>query len=309
SHPVPADAIIVVSGESIQKALDQAAGKNRVVLAKAGLHTLPGTLRFPSGVTLSGEGVSTVLWVDPASGERDAIVNAAPDLHDITIRDLVVEGSVKIDRGTDPNSSRSFKNEGNRGGIIFRANVDGEMKKLHFVNLTVRNCTYNGVFIAGAASMEFNSCDFDENGSSVIPGPKLQHNLLLSHCEDITVTNSRFDTSPYGAGISLIHCSRVKISGSEIARNAYYGVQIAESKHISITGCLVEANDRSGIMMEYLYFGNKEVNISHNTIWFNGGFAVETYAGKNINVYGNLTKLNGAGKQEIFIGQKKMIME
>lgn len=308
--PVPAGALIVAPGESIQKALDEAAAGPHYVLVKSGLHTLPGTLKFPSGVTLAGEGAATILYVNPASGERDAIVNATNDLHDIMIRDLVVEGSVKIDRGTDPNSSRSFKNEGNRGGIIFRANTEGQMKNLKFINLTVRNCTYNGVFIAGASGAEFSSCDFDENGSSVIPGPKLQHNLLLSHCADITITGSRFDTSPYGAGVSLLHCSGVTLSGSEIARNAYYGVLVSESKNILVSGCLVEGNNLSGIMMEYLYWGSKNISLVDNTIWFNGGYGVEAYAGKNLITTGN--HLEGNGKQnaqENISAEKRIIGE
>ena len=60
--------IQVNPGQSIQEALDKAVSQNGWVLATAGLHKLPATLKIPSGVTLSGEGLSTVLFLDPSSG-------------------------------------------------------------------------------------------------------------------------------------------------------------------------------------------------------------------------------------------------
>jgi hypothetical protein len=71
----------------------------------------------------------------------------------------------------------------------------------------VRNCTYNGVFISGASNVDFTKCDFTENGAGVVPGPKLQHNLLLTHCVNVNVRDSRLDTSPYGSGIAIDHCN------------------------------------------------------------------------------------------------------
>src|SRR5205085_4829445 len=138
----------------------------------------------------------TIIFLDPASGERDALIASNENLHDVTIRDLVIEGSVKTDPGTDPNSSRSFKGGANRGGIIFKASTEGQMKNINLLNITVRNCTFNGVAISGAANINIKACDFNENGSSVIPGPHLLHNLLLDHCSAVTITGSRFSTSP-----------------------------------------------------------------------------------------------------------------
>ena len=86
-------AVRVKPGESIQAALNEAAGKNGWVIATAGLHKLPVRLKIPSGVTLSGEGLGSILMLDPATGLRDAVVNATDDLHDITICDLVLRCS------------------------------------------------------------------------------------------------------------------------------------------------------------------------------------------------------------------------
>lgn len=307
----PGNAIVVEPGQSIQQALDAAAGTGRWVLLKAGIHTLPAALKMPSGITLAGQGLGTVLFLDPsAQGERDAIVNAGGDMHDITIRDLVVEGSAKTDPGTDPNSNRSFRSGANRGGIVFRSQTEGGMKNISLVNTTVQNCTYNGVFISGAAAIRIIRCDFTENGSSIVPGPKLQHNLLLSHCTQATVQDCRLDTSPYGSGVALDHCTSATIASCEIARNAYHGILVMESNQISIVRNLVEGNDQSGIMLEFLHQGSSVITISQNRICYNSGYGLEAYAGKEIRSAGNIYRGNGRDKiQEKISGEKYRVME
>ncbi len=306
----PENVIRVNPGESIQEALNKASQQNGWVIAAAGLHTLPTTLKIPSGITLSGEGLSTVLFLDPASKVRDAIVNAADDLHDVTICDLVVEGAADPDPGTDPNSRRSYRSGSNRGGIILWGQHEGQMKNITLRNVTVRNCTYNGVFISGAENVQINSCDFNENGSSVVPGPKLQHNLLLTHCSEINIQNSRMDTSPFGSGIALSNCSNASIKNCEIARNAYYGILISESNRISVTGSLIEANDRSGIMAEFLYNGSANIQLTNNLIHYNNGFGIEAYAVENLKSENNSFAGNGADlkSNEKISTEKHLIM-
>ncbi len=303
------NAIRVNPGESIQEALDKAAGQNRWVLATAGLHKLPTTLKLPSGVILSGEGLATVLFLDPNSGVRDAIVNATDDLHDITICDLVVEGASDPDPGTDPNSRRSYRSTANRGGIMFLGQHEGQMKNISLRNITLRNFTYNGVFISGASNLDVVCCDFNENGASVVPGPKLQHNLLLTHCSEITIKDSRMDTSPQGCGIALTSCTNATVTNCELARNGWFGMLITESKNITVSGSLVEANDRSGIMMQYLYNGSENVTISKNIIHYNNGFGVEAYSGKNIKSTNNTYAGNGTDlKSNEKISSEKIII-
>ena len=290
---LPANAVVVKPGESIQEALDKAASQNGWVLAATGLHKLPTTLKISSGVTLSGEGLSTVLFLDPASGVRDAMVNKTDDMHDVTICDLVVEGANDPDPGSDPNSRRSYRSTANRGGIIFLGQHEGQMKNITLRNVTVKNCTYNGVFISGANNLNILCCDFNENGASVVPGPRLQHNLLLTHCSNIRVKDSRMDTSPHGCGIAFTNCTDASVSNCELARNAWFGALVTESKNISLSGNLIEANDRSGIMIQYLYHGSENVTVSKNLIHYNNGFGVESYAGMNIKVAENNYAGNG----------------
>ena len=306
----PENAITVTPGQSIQKALDESAGTNRWVLLKAGIHTIPATLKMSSGVTLAGEGINTILFLDPASGNREVIVNGTDDFHDVTIRDLVIELALKTEIHSDPNSTRSYRGGYNRGGILFRSLKEGHMKNINLINLTVQNGTYNGVFISGASNVNITRCNFSENGASVAPGSRLLHNLLLTHCIGITVKDSRLVTSPLGAGISIEDCIDGSIISCEIARNGYYGLLIAESKNISISGNLIEANDRSGVMAEFLYSGSDNISISNNLIQYNAGYGVETYAVRNGKLKTNVYAGNGKrNEQEKISNEKSLLME
>ncbi|HEY4290922.1 MAG TPA: right-handed parallel beta-helix repeat-containing protein [Puia sp.] len=313
---IPSNSIYVAPGQSIQQALDSAAAGSsgaRWVVAKAGVHKLPSTLKIPSGVTLTGEGAATILFLDPASGERETMINASPDLHDVTIRDLVIEASNKTEPGTDPNSSRSSKGGYNRGGILFRAENEGQMTgigqradisriaRINLIDLTIRNATYSGLSISGGTDLKIINCDLSENGASVPPGPKLTHNLLLAHCTGVTVSGSRLVTSPLGSGISLDHCADVSVTGCEIARNGYFGVLLAESRNVTLKGNLIEANDRSGLMAEFLYAGNKNITVISNRIQYNNGYGVESYGAMASKIENNVYEGNGnnASQQKI----------
>jgi hypothetical protein len=304
----PANAIIVNAGESIQSALDATWTEGKTVLLKAGIHTFPATLKIPSNITLAGEGVRTILFLDPASGNREAMVNASYDMHDVIIRDLLVETAPRTDPGTDPNSTRSYRGGYNRGGIIFRSLNEGQMKNISLINVTVQNATYNGVFISGATNVTVNRCDFTENGSTVVPGPALQHNLLLTHCDGVTIKDSRLDTSPYGSGVALDHCSKVSVTNSEIARNGYYGILISECNDVTVESNLVEANDRTGIMSEFFSKGSTNVQIRNNIIQYNNGYGVESYAASNSKVEHNKYTGNGSNSSQEKISKEKIIL-
>jgi hypothetical protein len=308
---IPADALLVAPGQSIQRALDSAAmTHSKWVVVKAGLHTFPATLKIPSGITLMGEGAGTILTLDTASGGREAMVNAEPDMHDVTIRDLVIEASNRLMPGYDPNSSRSIKGGYNRGGILFRSDGERRMQRISLIELTIRNGTYSGVSISGAGNVNVDHCDLSENGAGVPPGPKLNHNLLLAHCSNVQIRGSRLVTSPSGSGVSLDHCNDVSIADCEIARNGYYGILLAECKHVSVTGNLLEANDHSGLMAEFLFNGNEYIVVSGNRIQYNNGYGVESYAAVNSTVKNNIYEGNGNEPgQEKISADKRLMMD
>jgi len=304
----PPNAIMVEPGQSLQKALDDASIGGGWVIARSGTHILPSSLKIPANVTLCGEASKTILFLDPASGNRETIVNASNDLHDITLRDLVIECALKTEVPTDPNSTRSYRGGYNRGGILFRSDVEPGMKNIKLVNLTVRNATYQGVSISETSGITIDHCDFNENGASVAPGQRLLHNLFLSHCSNVQIVDSRFVTSPYGSGVVLEQVSDAVVSNCEIARNGYYGVLITECKSISIKNNLIEANDRSGIMAEYLRQGSQNLSITGNMIEFNNGFGLESYAVTNGKCEKNIYTGNGHDMKQEKINMEKVIL-
>lgn len=273
--PPPANALIVEPGQPIQPALDRQAATNGWVVLAKGLHTITASLRLPSGVTLAGRGRESVLYFDPkapAANVAVAIVNASDDLHDVTLRDFLIEASTLSTPPKDPNQDhrvRSNQTVPARAGISFAAQREGQMRNLRFTHLTVRNATHNGVAIRGAAQVIIDACDFSDNGGAVVPGPGLQHNLLLTRAEGVEVRDSRFDDSPAGSGIDLTFSRDVSIHSSELARNAAHGLRVADSENVRVTNNLLESNDRSGLFVEKLSDAPTALTFTANTSHLN----------------------------------------
>lgn len=292
---VPAAAIRVEPGQSVQAAVDRAGGSGGWVLLRRGVHTLPATLRMPGNITLCGEGLGTVLFLDPASGMRDAIVNASDTLSGLTIRDLVIECSNRTDVPSDPNSNRSHRGGWNRGGIVLRAAGPDGLRDIHIGRVTVRNATFDGVLVTGAAGLKVLDCNIDENGASIVPGPRLQHNLHVTRSRNVEVVSCRLDGSPHGSGIALDHCRGVAIRGCEVARNARDGILVAESADVSVSECLIEGNDRHGVAFEFLHAGSEGVSVTDNRIHYNAGAGLWSSAVRGLSVRGNRQEGNGGG--------------
>ena len=299
---------IVTPGESVQEAIYKAAGEGGKVLLKSGIHVIPQTLQLYSNVSIEGEGIQTVVFLD-SKGGRDAIVNAEPKMHNVSIRNLLIECFMDTVIPSDPNSNRSFKSRYNRGGIKFSGYREGDIKNVLIENVSIRNATYNGLFISGAENISIVNCDFSENGSDVVPGPKLQHNLLVTHSSNIEVKNSRLVMSPFGSGISLFECSNVRVTECELARNEYYGLLIAETDSVHISGCLIEGNSRSGAMIEYLSKGTQNISFRKNVIHYNNGFGIESFAVKNVILDKNIVVGNRENEQINISAEENILMD
>jgi len=311
----PSNSIKVAPGDSIQDALDSADKAGGWVVLEKGLYTLNAMLKIPSGVTLAGQGIETILFLDPKlTNERGiaSLLNADDDLHDVAIRDLVIEGALTSKTSSDPNQNRrqrSYQNAQRRAGIIFSALKEGQIHNLTFEHVTIRNNTHNGVAVKGAKQVRIIACDFSDNGSSVVPGPGLQHNLLLSHVEDCQIIDSRFDTSPWGNGIDLSNSSDISVSNCEMARNALNGIKIADCSNIKITGNLSEGNDCNGIVFEALVDGSNIIDVQGNLSHYNGmnGILIEHVIKGTVRK--NILTGNGQGDNVKLLESEKIIQK
>ena len=290
---IPANAVLVSPGASIQDAISANKGTGKWIILEKGVHTLKESLKMESGITLAGRGKETILFLSTEL-RAATVINADDEMHDVTIRDLLIEGATRTVTNDDPNHdrrSRAYMNAASRGGIMFSAQKEGQMKNIRFINLTVQNCTKNGVSIRGANNVEVLNCDFSDNGSSVVPGAGFHHNLHLTHVMNCEVKNSRFDTSPWGSGIDLSFSKNVIISGNEAARNTLSGIRCTESENIQVIDNLTEGNDEHGILMEALMDGCKAVTIKNNLSQNNGKFGIIVEKNQAV-VENNITKNN-----------------
>lgn len=290
----PANAIRVKAGESVQAALDASSGKGGWVVLAKGVHSITEPLRIPSQVTLSGEGNGSILFLSPQV-RTSTIVSAGKDMHHVVLRDFLIEGATSIDEGTDPNSNRRIRanqNAPSREGVVFAADKDGQMRHIQLLHLTVQNFTKNGVSIKGATDVIIDSCNFSDNGSSVVPGPGIHHNLNLTHVSNGKITNSRFDASPWGNGIHILLSDKITITNNEAARNKLAGIRCSEVDQILVTGNLAEGNDGNGILLDALldhsHVGLIEKNITRN----NGGFGIKADLFKGA-IRNNIAEDNG----------------
>ncbi|MGN6510294.1 MAG: alginate lyase family protein [Chitinophaga sp.] len=269
----PASATVIAPGGNIQAALDAAAGTGKWVVLDKGVHILKSPLRMPGGVTLAGKGRASVLVLSPEQRTK-TIVNADTMMHDVTIRDLLIEGAVNPVPNNDPNAdrrNRSYMSAPSREGILFLGEHTGQLRNIRLERLTVQNFTKNGVSVRGAAGVTVVDCDFSDNGGSVVPGAGFHHNLHLSHVQGVTIKNGRFDTSPWGSGIELYFCSDAVIEGNETARNKLSGIRCTESSNVRIGSNLSEGNDENGIRLDALMDGVKGFAVENNTAQYNGG--------------------------------------
>ena len=269
---IAANAVVVRPEESIQETIDKNRGNGKQIVLSEGVFTLREPLKLYSGTSLSGMGKGTKLFLSPEV-RTETIINGERNMQNVVIRDLLIEGAVSVNESEDPNNNRrirSYMSAPSREGIVFRSDMGDTVKNILFENVTVQNFTKNGVLIDGGQNIKIIRCDFSDNGSSVVPGAGFHHNLKLSYIADCEILNSRFDTSPWGNGISILFGKNIILSGNETARNKLSGIYCAESENITITGNRAEGNDKDGISIDKLMDGCKSITLRDNLSQWNG---------------------------------------
>ncbi len=270
-----ASAISIAPGASIQDALDRLATNDGGILSlAAGLYTLPATLRLPSNVTIAGSGLDCELMLDPDTKNFEAaIVNAVPDLHDVVLRDFVVEGGQAAHAPRDPNSDVQHRRS-NRGpirsGILLLAEAGTTIRNVRLEHVTVRNCTASAAEFFGVEHIDIIDCDFSASGGEVPPGPGKNHNLKLNRVAQATISGSRLADSMWGSGIFVSFGRNVMVRDCELTRNQNDGITIAESSEVAIDSCLAEGNSGQGIAQQTWMAPNRSVVLRNNIERNNG---------------------------------------
>jgi parallel beta-helix repeat protein len=171
------------------------------------------------------------------------------------------------------------------------------MRGLCFEQVTVRNCTQNGVTIRGASRVAISGCYFSDNGSVAVPSAQARHNLVLQDVEGCDIKHSRFDTSPGGCGLAFDQSRAIDISNNEFARNALFGVWLTRSQNIRILRNLAEGNDAGGFFLGAPAKGPQEIEVRRNLIRNNGGCGVEISSTIQAVISGNKLMDNACAEQ------------
>ena len=290
----PEGSIIVQPGESIQPVIEANKGTDKWIVLAAGIHEIEGPLVIYSGITLAGEGRATILHL--ARGiNRETLVNGESSMENVTIRDMIIEGAVNTVENSDPNAdrrNRMYMSAPSREGIVFRSGRGGTMKNITFENITVQNFTKNGMFIADGDNIVINCCDISDNGGNVVPGEKFHHNLYISYSKNAKITDSRFDTSPWGYGVFVKLCDGVEILGCEAARNKFAGIRCADSRNLIVNDNLIEGNEMNGLSIDAMMDGCNNVTAKNNLAQGNTGYGIFFEKVTSLTAKNNITKYN-----------------
>lgn len=274
----PDDAIFVKAGQSIQPFLNRFGGTGRWIVLLSGIHAISEPLRIPSNTVLCGEGKETII-IQAKGFNGKSIINATRRAQGIVLKDLLIEGAQEAIPNEDPNHDRrlrSYMLASSKEGISFESDRVAGLSDIKLERLTVQNFTKNGVKISGLKNLTIIQCDFSDNGGSVAPGPGLQDNLQITHASDISISDSRFDTSPWGNGIHFFQVRNAKLLGNEVARNARAGIKIRESTAVEIRDNLVEGNDLDGLSVYSINDAAVKLEAASNLLQYNGCAGIDT---------------------------------
>ena len=106
--PTGQSVIEVNNHEDLQAVLNANAGSGRMLFLRAGEYRLKQSLTIPSDVHICGEGRNTVLICEPTV-RTAAILLGDLEAKNITIENLVVDGSKEHQEAYDPNTGRFYR--------------------------------------------------------------------------------------------------------------------------------------------------------------------------------------------------------
>jgi parallel beta-helix repeat protein len=281
---VSTDFITVASTtQGIQEALDDLPPDGGTVFIPRGIYEVSTTINVPNYATIIGQGRSTV--VKAAGGTNIDVFTLIADIHDVIIRDLVVNGQADNNPTT---------------GVGINC-LDGNINCL-FENLEMTNCRESCILIDSPTtkgSMIMNNCYVHDTQSSCMESG--------SGCNDTRITNNLFTTCGEHA-IRIRATSNRVVIANNVIRDCLPGLTGINAKscfHSTITGNTIETCG-SGITLKSLtqciVTGNAVYEVTADGIVMDDVHFCTVTGNSLIDCDIQGIDIKGGGKQNIIIG-------
>ena len=267
--------IEVKPGDSIQNAVDQLPGQGGVCRLLKGTHMIRESIALRTGMTLQGEGAGSVLKLAP-DANVPLLVNATEDMHDVTIRNLVIDGGLQPEEqkyGREHHAQRDkYKDIGRKQvfGILFTSYRKGPMKDIRLERVTITGCAM-GCHIKGAEGVTLTQCLFAGNGAI----EAFFHNVYLRRDKVVRIDHCVFRDSPTGNGFNGSYMEDVEVTNCLASGNHFRGIRFAETKGIVIRDCIARKNGNAGLIINSEKKGCRTFALIGNVSERNGANGIE----------------------------------
>ena len=284
--------IEIKPGESVQGALDALPPEGGVCRLLKGTHVIRESIALHSNVTLEGEGAESILKLAP-DANAPLLVNAAEDVHDITIRNLVIDGGLQPDEqrfGREHHTQRDqYRDVGRKQafGILFAAFREGPMRHIRLEHLTITGCAM-GCHIKGAENVTIAHCLFVHNGAV----EAFFHNLYLRRDRAVRVNRCVFRDSPTGNGFNGSYMEDVEMADCLAIGNHFRGIRFAETQGIVIRNCIARSNGNVGLIINSEKNGCRRFTLENNVSGENGVNGIEVRSSGDGELLANLSRGN-----------------
>jgi hypothetical protein len=265
----------VKAGESIRNALDRLPAEGGVCRLLKGTHMIRESIALRHGVTFEGEGVGSTLKLAPGANVP-LLVNATEDMHDVTIRNLVIDGGLQPTEqkyGREHHAQRDkYKDVGRKQvfGILFTSYKKGPIKGIRLERVTITGCAM-GCHIKGAEGVTLTQCLFAGNGAI----EAFFHNVYLRRDKVVRIDHCVFRDSPTGNGFNGSYMEDVEVTNCLASGNHFRGIRFAETKGIVIRDCIARKNGNAGLIINSEKKGCRTFALIGNVSERNGANGIE----------------------------------
>jgi hypothetical protein len=219
-----------------QEALDQLAAGGGTLLLPAGRFGLSQPLTVPSGVTLSGCGLGTVLHA--AKREQTGSIIVVNKASQVTVRDLVILG--EYERQTFRAPAIAFQDV--QQGELFAVDVcgwEGSAFKIAGGSMQVRDCRALGCASNG---FEFAQCQVNCIGNIA---RECAHGFVVGKCPADSLLEANISGGNRGDGYQIDHCTGALVYANNAHFNNRDGITASNTENASFVANMLDNNNQS----------------------------------------------------------------